>query len=874
MQMRWLISLLFCSCAYGASTSDPTAYIYEGGQSLIDLSGMSGTTNMNAGDDQVSNWSPDFGFDFDLWGNTYRKAKMSTNGCVNFSGLNCSDYTPQPLPYKDETLYPFWTDLIRNNNSKMLFKSFDDYVVFGWYGMKEYSYPNHRGNNNFEAILWANDTYEYRYGALDITKHDVLIGEQHTSSVHKTFRYFDDGTGGHNNWDSFDASFSGGVLEGGGSLYSASLAELCSANQLYSTSCSGYAAAYLAQQCGLSALYDSSCSGYSAAYLAQQWGISSLYDSSCNGYAAAYLAQQCGLDATYDSSCDGYWEATFVATVTEDYSDVVEGDDVEDYYFVDDEALTDYYEVDLVDYDVGYDYGEVDTTYDDGSTIDNLGWEEPEEIYVVTVEVVEEVFVEVFETDPLPVIEEVFEEEIFVEVAEVFEEVVVIEEIVEEEEIFVEVVEEELAEISEEIVEEELEDVFEEELIAVEEIFEEEEIEEVIEIEIAEEVIVEVEEEIMEPELEIAEVNIIQLALNIVAETSEMIELSLVAEEVIIKEPEYVAPVIEAEQVSLVYSPENSVMPTALVQSAVSQTTVSQPLQTSQTIQVSQDVQASQTISLQESPTTYTQGTFSFTPTPEAVFADTSFASSSINETQTTALAEVGLVFDSGFSGSMQVAQLGQTDIQQSMDTGGSTDVFGDSGVFDDSGVFEPEIEVVQGVSTGSAQSFNQAVTNTEDTEEVEIMQELSTSVTEMKFEEDFNDAIATGQSIGQFLSNQLPDFGQFNVAPPSVDEERTVERAENALETMTEAEIEQSIESQLENVQDSGGFDDQTLTILLMSRVPGFDVYGVELQDQSQWYQQREIYGGNRPVDGNIRAFQGQGAQTFQEMVEGQYDR
>ena len=209
----------------------------------------------------------------------------------------------------------------------------------------------------------------------------------------------------------------------------------------------------------------------------------------------------------------------------------------------------------------------------------------------------------------------------------------------------------------------------------------------------------------------------------------------------------------------------------------------------------------------------------------------------------------------------------------------GDSGVFEDSGSFDGSGVLEPEVEVIQEtVSTRAIQNFNQVATqsNTEESpsEEVEVMQELSTSVTEMKFEQDFNDAIATGQTIGQFLSQQAPDFGQFNVAPPSVDEARTVQRAETALQTMTEAEIEQSIESQLENVQDSGGFDDQTLTILLMSRVPGFDVYGLELQDQSQWYQEREIYGGNRPVDGNIRAFQGQGAQTFQELIQGQYDR
>ena len=480
-------------------------------------------------------------------------------------------------------------------------------------------------------------------------------------------------------------------MEGGGSLYSGSLTDMCNANQLYSPSCSGYAAAYLAQQCGISSLYDSACSGYAAAYLAQQCGINVLYDSNCSGYAVAYLSQQCGLDATYDSSCDGYWEATFVATVTEDYSDVVFGDEVSDYYFVDDDELTDYYEIDVVADDI--DYGDVDTTYGGPTVDENPGMEEPEPIYVVVVEEAEEVFVAL---EPDPIIEEIFEEEL-IAIVEVFEE--------------------------------EIEEIFE-----------------VVELEAPIEVIAVVEEvipEIKEPER--VAVDITKLALSIVAETSAM--------------------------------------PMMLAQSTVS-----------------------------------------------------------------------------------------QTDIQQSMNTGSSTDVFGDTGFF------YSEIEVIEDiVSTGPVQSFNQVVTqSTEETstEEVEIMQELTTSVTEMKFEEDFNDAIATGQSIGQFLSNQLPDFGQFNVAPPSVDESRTVQRAESALQTMTDEEIEQSIESQLENVQDSGGFEDQTLTILLMSRVPGFDVYGLELQDQGQWYQEREIYGGNRPVDGNIRAFQGQGAQTFQDLVGQQYER
>ena len=841
--MRWLVALLFCSTAYGASTSDPTAYIYEGSQALINISGMSGTTNMNACDDCISGWSPDFGFDFDLWGNTYRKAKMSTNGCVNFSGLNCSDYTPQPLPYRNETLYPFWTDLIRNNSSKMLFKSFDDYVVFGWYGMKEYQWPNHRGSNNFETILWENDTYEYRYGALDIANHDVLIGEQHTSSVHKTFRYFDDGTGGHSNWDSFDASFSGNVLEGGGSLYSASLTELCNANPLYSTACSGYAAAYLAQQCGISALYDSACSGYAAAYLAQQCGISALYNSSCTGYAAAYLSQQCNLDATYDSSCDGYWEATFVATVADDYTDVIDGDDVSDYYFVDDDDLTDYYvvEIDVVEYDSG------DDTYDDGSNGYSLDGTDQEDTWMgAAVVMVDDSFsggddsgfdaddgvdefsgLPVIEGEPEEIFEEVFEEVI----VEVFEEVVVVEESFEEpEEIFEEVILEEPEEIAEEIFEEEPEEVFEEELIeeeliAIEEVIEEEP-EAVIEVVAPVEEIAVVEEELV-PEIEEPEraaVNITKLALSIVAETSAI--------------------------------------SAGLTQSAISQTTLTQSVQSFGG--------AGQNTQAIASPQTFSQGTFSITPTPEAALADTSFASEAINETQTAALAEVGIVFNSG---SMQLAQLGQTDIQQSMDSGGLTDVFGDTGGC------EPELEIIQGiVSTGPAQNFNPVTiaNSTDETaaEEVEVMQELSVSVTEMQFEDDFNDAIATGQTIGQFLSNQLPDFGQFDVAPPSVEEQQTVRRAENAIESMSDAEIQEAQEAQLEGIQDSGGFDDQSLTILLMGRVQGMEAYNINLVDQQQWYQDREIYGGNAPVDGNVRALQGQGAQTYQDLVGQQYEQ
>ena len=37
------------------------------------------------------------------------------------------------------------------------------------------------------------------------------------------------------------------------------------------------------------------------------------------------------------------------------------------------------------------------------------------------------------------------------------------------------------------------------------------------------------------------------------------------------------------------------------------------------------------------------------------------------------------------------------------------------------------------------------------------------------QFEDDFNDALATGQSVGQFLSSQPPDLSRFEIDEPSV---------------------------------------------------------------------------------------------------------
>ena len=277
-------------------------YVYEANQSLFNLVNEQNTTNMAAGDDQVSAaFNLDFTFTF--YGQDFTSARMATNGCLHFktSGSYCNDYTPDPLPQITYTLYPFWTDLIRDSGSSVLAKNFTDKTVFGWYDLREYNRSG--SDNSFEVILWkTDDSFEFRYGALDIINHDVLIGEQGTSSELYTYLFHDEcnvgttniaGTCVNTDWNntSFNTS-----LENGGSLYG-----LGSGNAL-------------------------DCS-------------SPLNNAACVGYEAAYFTQQCTLDALYSTQCLGYWDARFDYECTQDPQSspacagyMVETYEYEDYY--------------------------------------------------------------------------------------------------------------------------------------------------------------------------------------------------------------------------------------------------------------------------------------------------------------------------------------------------------------------------------------------------------------------------------------------------------------------------------------------------------------------------------------------------------------
>ncbi len=319
-----------------------------GTNSILDLRNQTGTTQYNLGDDSRSG-SVDIGFDFEFFDQTYNAGYISTNGCFSFTTAYCNDYTPDPLPDTNYTIYPFWTDLIRDNQSKILSKSFEDYFVVGWYDLREYNRSN--SDNTFEMFLYEeNFKIEFRYGALDIKNHDVLVGIQGDSNNYKQYLFFDEcNTGTTNlsncvNQDWNNSSFNT-LLENKSLTYN----DACSVNPLSSTECAGYQAAYLVQQCSLNPLYDNACLGY--------WD--------------AYDDLQCNLDPQYSPSCPGYTTQQSVA------------------YFVADE----------------YDYGYAEEEYDYGYIEEEYYYEDPSEYFT------EEFYVEEYYEEFLPVMLEEYSDE-------------------------------------------------------------------------------------------------------------------------------------------------------------------------------------------------------------------------------------------------------------------------------------------------------------------------------------------------------------------------------------------------------------------------------------------------------------------------------
>ncbi len=778
-------------------------YIYESGQDLINLYDMSGTTNLNSADDTWST-TVNLGNTWNRWGYSWTQARMSTNGCLGFVGRsdgrnaqNCQDYTPQSLPYRNYTLYPLWTDLIRGNNSKMLFKAFDDYVVFGWYYMKEF---NRASSNSFEVILWNNDTYDFRYRELDIQAHDVVIGEQGAADEYKTYLFYNDGENGYNTFDQFLAGYGGPDIEDGGSLYSEGLTleQQCQIDPLYSDQCTGYAQAYFNQQCGLDALYDEQCPGYAAAYLNQQCNLDSLYDEACPGYAVAFFDLQCEMDALYDSQCEGYWEelAYQESLQEEDYG--MGDDDYAMYGYGDQEE----YEEQMYGYD-SYGYEEFDYAQGDMGVetwvdeevfedymdeqfgdewesftdeewyeidVEEFGQEQVDEWYGSDVEFTEEGSFSATPEDEL--LAQLDSTEIFILEQEVGVEIFREEnwEPEENDEIEDEILEE-FEEITEEVFEEFIEDI-EVDLLEDDEAFEE-----LISEDELDSLLNEEPEEIFE-------------------EKEELIEEEEVIEEITPTE------VKEEKKDS---RPSRSAMVVAKLKKELG----------AAASVVSQQIQSG------------------------------SAASDSSSQSSSSISQQAGDTFAKD---------------QEEQVTG------------------NVDIQVAEVVSGPQVSAFEVAEQQQEQTDTTFEAGGESFGGASADFENTFSDALGAGQSLGQFLSNQAPDFGKFDVAPPTVSEKRTTKAVENLAERVGEEAAQEQLAAQLEANQESGGFDDQTIAVAVLGYKAGFNAYtGMEqLNDQQNWYQVKALYTNAKINDNKMYFYKMAGGteRKLKEMIDSQYTR
>ena len=174
-------------------------------------------------------------------------------------------------------------------------------------------YNRSGSDNSFEVVLWTNNTFEFRYGALDIINHDVLIGQQGSSSQTYMYLFHDEcstgttnvaGTCVNTNWNN---TLANSLLENGGSLYGAGSGNnIDCSNPLNDSTCPGYWEAFDDLQCNLDPQYAPFCPGYR---FENDIGYFVLEEDF--GYTEEYEQSQLGYDEDYEIEQFGYSEDWF-----------------------------------------------------------------------------------------------------------------------------------------------------------------------------------------------------------------------------------------------------------------------------------------------------------------------------------------------------------------------------------------------------------------------------------------------------------------------------------------------------------------------------------------------------------------------------------
>jgi hypothetical protein len=196
------------------------------------------------------------------------------------------------------------------------------------------------------------------------------------------------------------------------------------------------------------------------------------------------------------------------------------------------------------------------------------------------------------------------------------------------------------------------------------------------------------------------------------------------------------------------------------------------------------------------------------------------------------------------------------------------------------------QIQAAEIVDSGPAVTAFEVAEQQQETQEEQ--QELTFddgsnfTVADQNFESSFDDALGTGQSIGQFLSNQAPDFAKFEVEAPTFQEQRQSSAVESLADSVSSTVIAANLQTELNKLQqdneNTNDYGDQTIAVAYIGYTAGFNEYTsqTQLADQQSWYDSSQVYKGQKTVDNVVSFYRmaGKTQEKLQEMIHSQYSQ
>jgi hypothetical protein len=194
------------------------------------------------------------------------------------------------------------------------------------------------------------------------------------------------------------------------------------------------------------------------------------------------------------------------------------------------------------------------------------------------------------------------------------------------------------------------------------------------------------------------------------------------------------------------------------------------------------------------------------------------------------------------------------------------------------------QIQVAEIVDSGPAVTAFEVAEQQQETQDEQ--QELTFddgsnfTVADQNFESSFDDALGTGQSIGQFLSNTTPDFAKFEVEAPTFQEQRQSAAVESLADSVSSTVIQANLQTELNKLQqgneNTSDYGDQTVVVAYIGYTAGFSEYTsqTQLADQQSWYDSSQVYKGQKTVDNKASFYMmaGKTQEKLQKMVLMQY--